>query len=408
MIKHNHIIQDQLNTPHDTVVEVHHVMITKNIIDNDLLEELAIITIELPLLHITLDLVTTTITEILAHIVHRKELLTDHLIDVIHVPVTNLDHTQEITTFHDTLLDRPPSRPRDSRYSRSRCHSQTRNKINNIQPQASTDPINFEIHMYHPTEMANALNPTSWFYSLYTHTSSNQNHRDYSSRLEISFLLDSGASISLLNHPTFITIAKLLNIKQNPPHNSSKTLTVANQTEVPILDYSTITLNTTIEDNSRQFTIPFAVADIKYNILGTPFFEENIQNINIQDFTLQFKHRMAFIQCSLTGTALSWYIHLNDSYKQNWHAFVQAFEKQFSSQKNAYYAQVEALSLIKKRTMKLFVILHLEFNNLVKKAGAMRTHQLSTSNATRCSQKDFQKTLRTLQTRDKLNILLLF
>ena len=69
---------------------------------------------------------------------------------------------------------RPPSRPRDSRYSRSRFHSQTQNKLNNIQPQASTDPINFEIHMYHPTEMANALTPTSWFYSLYTHTSSNQ------------------------------------------------------------------------------------------------------------------------------------------------------------------------------------------------------------------------------------------
>ena len=144
--------------------------------------------------------------------------------------------------------------------------------------------------MYHPTEMANALTPTSWFYSLYTHTSSNQNHRDYPSRLEISFLLDSGASISVLNHPTYITSAKLLNIKQNPPHNSSKTLTVANQTEVPILHYITITLNTTIEDDSRQFTIPFAVADIKYNILGTPFFEENIQTINIQDFTLQFKH----------------------------------------------------------------------------------------------------------------------
>ena len=185
---------------------------------------------------------------------------------------------------------RPPSRPRDSQYSRSRSHSHTRNKINNIQPQASTDPINFEIHMYHPTDMTNALTPTSWFYSLYTHTSSNQNHRDYPSRLEISFLLDSGASIFVLNHPTYITIAKLLNIKQNPPHNSSKTLTVANQTEVLILHYITNTLNTTIEDNSRQFTIPFAVADIKDNILGTPFFEENIQNINIQDFTLQFKH----------------------------------------------------------------------------------------------------------------------
>ena len=185
---------------------------------------------------------------------------------------------------------RPPSRPRDSRYSRSRSHSQTRNKINTIQQQNSNDPINFEIHMYHPTEMANALTPTSWFYSLYTHTPSNQIHRDYPSRLEISFLLDSGASISVLNHPTYITIAKLLNIKQTSPHNSSKTLTVANQTEVPILHYITITLNTTIEDNSRQFTIPFAVADIKYNILGTPFFEENIQNINIQDFTLHFKN----------------------------------------------------------------------------------------------------------------------
>ena len=30
---------------------------------------------------------------------------------------------------------------------------------------------------------------------------------------------------------------------------------------------------------------------------------------------------MAFIQCSLTGTALSWYISLNDTYKHYWHAF---------------------------------------------------------------------------------------
>ena len=57
---------------------------------------------------------------------------------------------------------------------------------------------------------------------------------------------------------------------------------------------------------------------------------------------------MAFIQCSLTGTALSWYIRLNDTYKHDWHAFVQAFKKQFSSQKNAYYAQVEALNFTKK------------------------------------------------------------
>ena len=105
-------------------------------------------------------------------------------------------------------------------------------------------------------------------------------------RLEIAFLLDSGASIFVLNYLTYITLTKLLDIRQNHtsdigPHNTSKTSTVANQTEVSILHYANINLNTTIDDNSRFFSVPFAVADIKYNILGTPFFEDNIQNINI-------------------------------------------------------------------------------------------------------------------------------
>ena len=103
MIKHKDMIQDQLNTPHDTVVEVHPVTTTKNIIDNYPFQKLAIVMIELPLLHITLDLVMITIIEILAHIVHHIDLPTNHLIDVIHVLGTNLDHTPEIT-FHDTLL----------------------------------------------------------------------------------------------------------------------------------------------------------------------------------------------------------------------------------------------------------------------------------------------------------------
>ena len=67
---------------------------------------------------------------------------------------------------------------------------------------------------------------------------------------------------------------------------------------------------------------------------------------------------MAFIQRSLTGTALSWYIRLNDTYKQDWHAFVQAFKRQFSSQENAYYAQVEALNLSEKdnETIRYFAL----------------------------------------------------
>ena len=171
---------------------------------------------------------------------------------MIHVPVTNLDHTQEITPFHDTLL-----------LIDHRLDLEILNILNLapiLRHETKSITFNHKLLLTQSTlkntctiqqKMANALTPTSWFYSLYTHTSSNQNHRDYPSRLEISFLLDSGASISVLNHPTYITIAKLLNIKQNIPHNSSKTLTVANQTEVLILHYITITLNTTIEDDSR-------------------------------------------------------------------------------------------------------------------------------------------------------------
>ena len=58
--------------------------------------------------------------------------------------------------------------------------------------------------------------------------------------------------------------------------------------------------------------------------------------------------RMAYIQCSLIGTALDWYTNLHISYKQQWNSFVQLLKKQFSSQKTAYYAQVEAMSLMKK------------------------------------------------------------
>ena len=159
-----------------------------------------------------------------------------------------------------------------------------------INSQTHSDPMNFEVHMYHPTEMANAVTPTSWYYTLYVHAPSSQIQRDSPSRVEISFLLDSGASMSLLKYPTYITLPKLLNVKQNNTPNASKTLTVANQTEVPILHYVNIILNTTIEDSSCLVMVPFAVADIKFNTFGTPFFEDNIQNINIQDSSLQIKY----------------------------------------------------------------------------------------------------------------------
>ena len=65
---------------------------------------------------------------------------------------------------------------------------------------------------------------------------------------------------------------------------------------------------------------------------------------------------LAFIHCTLTGTDLSWYIRLNDTYKHVWHAFVEAFKKQFSSQRMLTTPKLMPL-ILSKKTMKHFVIL---------------------------------------------------
>ena len=43
-----------------------------------------------------------------------------------------------------------------------------------------------------------------------------------------------------------------------------------------------MTCLTEINHQTRSFNIDFAVANIKYNILGTPFFKKHIQNIGFQ------------------------------------------------------------------------------------------------------------------------------
>ena len=87
-----------------------------------------------------------------------------------------------------------------------------------------------------------------------------------------------------MNLPTFHVISKQLNINvpTNLQNKRAKTLTVANQTEVPIIHYISMTCFTEVNHKTRSFNIDFAVANIKYNILGTPFFKKHIQNIDFQ------------------------------------------------------------------------------------------------------------------------------
>ena len=86
------------------------------------------------------------------------------------------------------------------------------------------------------------ITPYSWFYPLYVHASKGKDNI-LPSKFEILFLLDTGASISVLNLPTFHVVAKQLNLNvpKNNKHKRDKTLTVANQTEVPIIHYMSMT-----------------------------------------------------------------------------------------------------------------------------------------------------------------------
>ena len=109
MTKHQGMIQDQMTIQIDIVVEVHLVVTMRELtipnIDNELHLELVTITIEILLLHFTLDHVMIIIKETLTHIVHQTGLFIDHHTHVIHVPDTNPDLTPEkITSSKKELL----------------------------------------------------------------------------------------------------------------------------------------------------------------------------------------------------------------------------------------------------------------------------------------------------------------
>ena len=111
--------------------------------------------------------------------------------------------------------------------------------------------------------------------------------------MEILFLLHTGASISVLNLPTFHVISKQLNLNvpKNIENKRTKTLTVANQTEVPIIHYISMACFTEVNHQNRSFNINFAVANIKYNLLGTPFFKKNNQNTDFQQNIMTYNEQ---------------------------------------------------------------------------------------------------------------------
>ena len=96
-----------------------------------------------------------------------------------------------------------------------------------------------------------------------------------------------------MNKPTFHVISKQLNLNvpKNIENKRAKTLTVVNQTEVPIIHYISMTCFTEVNHQNRSFNNNFAVANIKYNNLGTPCFKRHIQNLDFQQNIMTYKEQ---------------------------------------------------------------------------------------------------------------------
>ena len=153
---------------------------------------------ELLLLHTITGQDMIIIDEIHVLIVHHKDLLKDHFIDKIHALDKHHVQTPKLNHFHNIL-----------HHMDLLAYQETLDLLDFIQNNQ------IEIHMYHPKEMANALTPTSWFYSLYLHTPGRYNDNDHPSRFEISLFLDSGASISVLNCDVMMHDIKNLIIRKS-------------------------------------------------------------------------------------------------------------------------------------------------------------------------------------------------
>ena len=96
-----------------------------------------------------------------------------------------------------------------------------------------------------------------------------------------------------MNLPTFHVIAKQLNLNvpKNIENKRAKTLTVANQTEVPIIHYVSMTCLTEVNHQNRFFIIEFTVANDKYKLLGAPFVKRYMQNIDFRQNIMTYREQ---------------------------------------------------------------------------------------------------------------------
>ena len=141
------------------------------------------------------------------------------------------------------------------------------------------------------------------------------------------------------------------NIKTNPHNQTTYTQPFTNAQNIhpnpsitptynkippSTIPQSTISNPTYINSSTSisELIKPFDALDHKYtpeeylqHTEARVTFSLGLQPTSDNEHKIWHSRRIAFIQCSLTGTALSWYIRLYDTFKKDWYVFVQEFKK---------------------------------------------------------------------------------
>ena len=144
--------------------------------------------------------------------------------------------------------------------------------------------------MYHPTtsssqhsslsnEHADAITPSTWFVNFYILKPIEDT--SLPSKLELLFLIDSGASICVLNLPTLLKCSKIF-----PHKNEFKTLIVANTTEVPIFYNVLSTFSLLFKDPHTCYSFCNSKHQVQYS--WNPFFEKYVKTTNVENMSLTF------------------------------------------------------------------------------------------------------------------------
>ena len=255
----------------------------------------------------------------------------------------------------------------------------------NINTNHSNPPFHYTTsrHLSRPPLQPILTNPLS-----YNLTSTNSSHIQQSSTNNITINSLKNASTlqtsntlppTLQNSQFQIPNPPSTTIRTNPYFHNMSTTSFTNISKVPT--YNTVQASTISQNTIPQPTYinsstsvsepnkPFGGLDHNYlpeeslqHIEPRVTFSLGLQPTSEHEYKFWHARRMTFIQCSLTGTALSWYIRLNDTYNQIGTLLYQPSRNNYLLKRTLILHTLKLLIYLKKTT-KQCATLHSKINS---------------------------------------------